>query len=240
MRDASGLGIRSAGDLETGLFDLDDEIAGEAGLDAQGALDPLPRLGDDILVEPLAHRVVQRPHQKDRALIGYLEVTHVRDFRRSGMLRRRSPTQRAAMQGSAPGLRRGRFCQAASFKSAPAARSISRRLSLFGIDRACAVAATVTSQRVSIGRSSSTWWMALIGSTMLRPNRWARNASTPSWTFRSRAASIALMTGWADPSSYSLRTGATSSSQRSGAPFVWRMRPSVYWSAPHTMRLQQT
>src|SRR5712671_4416469 len=101
MRDASGLGIRSAGDLETGLFDLDDEIAGEAGLDAQRALDPLPRLGDDIFVEPLARRLVQRPDQKDRALIGYLEVTHVRDFRRSGMLRRRSPTQRAAMQGAA-------------------------------------------------------------------------------------------------------------------------------------------
>ena len=41
MRDASGLGIRSAGDLETGLFDLDDEIAGEAGLDAECAFDPL-------------------------------------------------------------------------------------------------------------------------------------------------------------------------------------------------------
>src|ERR1700731_4067258 len=37
MRDASGLGSRSAGNLETGLFDLDDEIAGETGLDAQRA-----------------------------------------------------------------------------------------------------------------------------------------------------------------------------------------------------------
>src|SRR5580704_377359 len=35
---------RSAGDLETGLLDLDDEIAGEASLDAQRALDPLPGL----------------------------------------------------------------------------------------------------------------------------------------------------------------------------------------------------
>jgi len=70
MRDASGLGIRSAGDLEPGLFDLDDQIAGEAGLDAECALDPLPGLGDDILVEPLACRLVQRPDQKDRALIG--------------------------------------------------------------------------------------------------------------------------------------------------------------------------
>src|SRR5436190_9826066 len=25
-----------------------------------------------------------------------------------------------------------------------------------------------------------------------------------------------------------------------GAPFVWRMRTSVYWSAPHTMRFAQT
>jgi len=38
MRDASGLGIRSAADLEPGLFDLDNEIAGEAGFDAR--LDP--------------------------------------------------------------------------------------------------------------------------------------------------------------------------------------------------------
>src|SRR6267154_1034423 len=104
MRDAPGLGGRSVADLEAGLFDLDDQIAGEADLDAQRALDPLPGLGDDILVEPLAGGLVQRPDQKDRALIGYLEVTHVRDFRRSGMLRRRSPTRRLAMQGSAPGL----------------------------------------------------------------------------------------------------------------------------------------
>ena len=54
MRDASGLGIRSAADLEPGLFDLAEEIAREAGLDAERALDPLPRLGDDILIEPLA------------------------------------------------------------------------------------------------------------------------------------------------------------------------------------------
>src|SRR5438874_12415194 len=76
MRDASGLGSRSAGDLEPGLYDLDDEVAGKASLDAQGALDPLPRLGDDILVEPLARRLVQRPDQKDRALIDDLEVAH--------------------------------------------------------------------------------------------------------------------------------------------------------------------
>jgi hypothetical protein len=37
MRDASGLGIRSTGDLEPSLFDLDDQIAGEAGLDAERA-----------------------------------------------------------------------------------------------------------------------------------------------------------------------------------------------------------
>jgi hypothetical protein len=66
IRDASGLGCRSAGDLETGLGDLDDQIAGEAGFDAQCALDPLPGLGDDVLIEPLASRFVQRPDQKDR------------------------------------------------------------------------------------------------------------------------------------------------------------------------------
>ena len=49
MRDASGLGSRLAGDLEPGLFDLLQEIAGEAGLDAQGALDPLPGLRHHIL-----------------------------------------------------------------------------------------------------------------------------------------------------------------------------------------------
>jgi hypothetical protein len=54
-------GGRSAGDLEPRLFDLDDQVACKAGLDAQRALDPLPRLGDDILVEPLARRFVQRP-----------------------------------------------------------------------------------------------------------------------------------------------------------------------------------
>ena len=95
MRDASGLGGRSAGDLETSLFDLDDEIAGEAGLDAQGALDPLPGLGDDILVNPLECRVVQRPDTDDRAVIGYLKIAH-RIVRRSGMLRRLDPGRRAA------------------------------------------------------------------------------------------------------------------------------------------------
>jgi hypothetical protein len=51
MRDASGLGIRLAADLEPGLFDLDDQIAGEAGLDAQGASHPLPAV--DILSAPI-------------------------------------------------------------------------------------------------------------------------------------------------------------------------------------------
>src|SRR6202043_4014797 len=64
---------RSAGDLEAGLLDLAEEIAGEAGLDAQRASDPLPRLGHDVLVEPLAPRIVQRSDQKDRAVIGYAE-----------------------------------------------------------------------------------------------------------------------------------------------------------------------
>src|ERR1700730_4782788 len=61
MRDASGLGSRSAGNFEAGLFDLDNEIAGEAALDAQRALDPLRGLGDDVLVEPLAGGLVQWP-----------------------------------------------------------------------------------------------------------------------------------------------------------------------------------
>ena len=56
---------RSGGYLEPGLFDLDDEIAGEAGLDAERALDPLSRLGNDILVEPLASRLVERPDRDD-------------------------------------------------------------------------------------------------------------------------------------------------------------------------------
>jgi hypothetical protein len=36
------------------------------------------------------------------------------------------------------------------------------------------------------------------------------------------------------------KTGVTSSSQRSGAALVWRMRISVYWSAPQTYRFEQT
>src|SRR5204863_6111386 len=75
--------------------------------------------------------------------------------------------------------------------------------------------------------------MALIGSTMLRLNRLARNASRSSWTRFSRAASIAKVTGWADPSSYSLSTGATSSSQRSGAFRVSDADLGVLVSTPH-------
>jgi hypothetical protein len=44
-------------------------------------------------------------------------------------------------------------------------------LAVLGIDRAWAVAETVTSNTVSIGRPSSTRWTALIGSTMRLPNR---------------------------------------------------------------------
>jgi hypothetical protein len=47
-------------------------------LDAERALAPLPGLGDDILVNPLESRLAQRPDTDDRAVIGYLEVTHVR------------------------------------------------------------------------------------------------------------------------------------------------------------------
>jgi hypothetical protein len=47
-------------------------------LDAERALAPLPGLGDDILVNPLESRLAQRPDTDDRAVIRYLEVTHVR------------------------------------------------------------------------------------------------------------------------------------------------------------------
>jgi hypothetical protein len=43
MRDAPGLGCRSAGDREPGLFDLDDEVAGEAGLDGDFHRGWIPR-----------------------------------------------------------------------------------------------------------------------------------------------------------------------------------------------------
>jgi hypothetical protein len=56
-------------------------------------------------------------------------------------------------------------------------RSISSRASVFFTERACAVAATVTSQRVSIGRPSSCSWIALIAATMRLPKRLARNWS---------------------------------------------------------------
>ena len=44
----------------------------------QSALDPLPGLGDDILVEPLARRVIQRSDRDDSPVVGYLEVAHIR------------------------------------------------------------------------------------------------------------------------------------------------------------------
>ena len=76
MRDASGLGSRLARDLEPGFLDLNDQVAGEAGLDAERALDPLPGLGDDILVEPLARNVIKRPDGDDSPVVGYAEVAH--------------------------------------------------------------------------------------------------------------------------------------------------------------------
>ena len=90
-----GVRHRSRADLEPGLFDLSDEITGEAGLDAKSALDPLPGLGHHIFKEPLACRVIQRPDTDDRAVIGYLKIAH-RIVRRSGMLRRLDPGRRAA------------------------------------------------------------------------------------------------------------------------------------------------
>src|SRR5437762_630708 len=78
MRDASGLGSRLAGDLEPGFLDLNDQVAGEASLDTERALDPLPRLGHDGLVEPQASRFIQRPYRDDGPVVGYLEVAHVR------------------------------------------------------------------------------------------------------------------------------------------------------------------
>ena len=69
---------RSGGYLEPGVCDFGDEFASEARVDAKSALDPLPRLGDDILVEPLACRVIQGPDRDDSLMVGYLEVAHVR------------------------------------------------------------------------------------------------------------------------------------------------------------------
>src|SRR5437868_6710960 len=77
-----GVRHRSGGYLEPGVCDFGDEFASEARVDAKSALDPLPRLGDDILMEPMACRVIERPDQKDRALIGDGEVAHIRGFHR--------------------------------------------------------------------------------------------------------------------------------------------------------------
>jgi hypothetical protein len=96
MRDAPGPGGRSAGDLETGLGDFGDEVAREAAVDGERAIDPLLGLGDDVLVEPLARRLAHRPDQKDRAAIGYREVGHGKKFRRGGMPRHRDPGALAA------------------------------------------------------------------------------------------------------------------------------------------------
>ena len=54
--------------------------------------------------------------------------------------------------GTQPARVRGQ----AVFSRSPAARSMSSRLSVCGTERACAVAATVTSHTVSIGLPSST------------------------------------------------------------------------------------
>src|SRR5277367_3880297 len=81
--------------------------------------------------------------------------------------------------------------QAASFSSSPAVRSISSRLSVFFTERAWAVAATVTSQRVSIGRPSSSRWTAWMAGAICLPNRFARNVVSSSSTRLLRAASMA-------------------------------------------------
>src|SRR5947208_2223887 len=71
-----GVRHRSGGYLEPGVCDFGDEFASEARVDAKSALDPLPRLGDDVLVEPLARRLVQRPDGDDSPVVGNLEVAH--------------------------------------------------------------------------------------------------------------------------------------------------------------------
>jgi hypothetical protein len=52
---------RSRGDRKAGGGDFVDELTGEAVVDDEGAVEPLPGLGDDVFVEPLARGLVQRP-----------------------------------------------------------------------------------------------------------------------------------------------------------------------------------
>ena len=91
MRDASGLGIRSAGDGETGLFDLFDEAECKAGVDAKRALTPLPQFRHDVFVEPVLGKFVQRPDRDDCAVIGNLKVGQGWDFREVGCLNASAP-----------------------------------------------------------------------------------------------------------------------------------------------------
>jgi nucleoside-diphosphate-sugar epimerase len=76
--------------------------------------------------------------------------------------------------------------------------------------------------------------LSALGASLTSPAVSDRTWSSSTSIRLERASSIACSTGLALPSAYSLRTGVTSSIQRSGAPLVWRMRTSVYWSAPQT------
>src|SRR5713101_6410715 len=67
---------RSEGDFEAFGGDLLDEIACTADVDAEGAAEPLPGLGHDVLVDPRAGGFAHRLDRDDRAVIANLEIGH--------------------------------------------------------------------------------------------------------------------------------------------------------------------
>ncbi len=60
----------AAGNLEARGGDPVEDIAGEPVVDTERAAEPLPRLGDDVLFDPLVGGVAHRPDQDDGVVIG--------------------------------------------------------------------------------------------------------------------------------------------------------------------------
>jgi hypothetical protein len=75
-RSAHPVEARSERDFEAFGSDLVDEIARTADIDAEGAAEPLPGFGHDILVDPTSGGFAHRFDRDDRTVIGNLEITH--------------------------------------------------------------------------------------------------------------------------------------------------------------------
>jgi hypothetical protein len=67
---------RSEGDFEAFSSELIDEIARTPDVDAEGAAEPLPGLGHDVLIDPCAGGLAHWLDRDDRAVIGNPEIAH--------------------------------------------------------------------------------------------------------------------------------------------------------------------